>query len=388
MGLSASLFNQLLQQFPRPEFQRLVNQNRAESKAKGFACWTQFVSMLFCQVARADSLREISTGLACCVGKLSHLGLKKAPPKSTLSYANMHRPSELYRDLFYSALSSFRERKMFENRKPFRFKNKLMSFDSTTITLALSAFPWAKYRSKKGGIKLHVLMDNADLMPDFVHVTEARVSDCKALKELKLKPGSIVVMDRGYNDYEQYGNWTMEGVFFVTRLKRNTLFHVIEERVPPSRRHILSDELIVLTGLRSNKCPDTLRLVRAVDPETGEKIGILTNNLELGASTISGIYRERWRIEEFFRLLKQNLKIKSFVGTNENAILTQVWTALTALLLLKWLHYMSSSGWSFSTLASMLRMNLFTYRDLLEWLNDPFKTPPLEPLPEQLLLGL
>ena len=388
MARAASLFNQLLQQFPRAEFQRLVKEKRAERSAKGFSSWSQFVSMLFCQVARADSLREISNGLACCVGKLSHLGMKKAPPKSTLSYANSHRPAEMFQELFYRTLQDFRSRKMLMIRKPFRFKNKLLSFDSTTITVALESFPWAKYRSKKGGIKLHVLMDNADLMPDFIYISEARMHDCMVLRELTLKPGSIIVMDRAYNEYKQYGDWTMQGVYFVTRLKQNAVFQVIEERVPPSRRNILSDELIVLTGLSAKNCPDTLRLVRAVDPKTGEVIEIITNNLELGASTISGIYRERWQIEEFFRLLKQNLKIKSFVGTNENALLTQVWTALTALLLLRWLHYMSSAGWSFSTLASMLRMNLFTYRDLLDWLRDPFMVPPLEPQPEQLCLVL
>jgi len=388
MARAASLFNQLLQQFPRSEFQRLVKEKRAERSAKGFSSWSQFVSMLFCQVARADSLREISNGLACCVGKLSHLGMKKAPPKSTLSYANSHRPAEMFQELFYRTLQDFRSRKILMIRKPFRFKNKLLSFDSTTITVALESFPWAKYRSKKGGIKLHVLMDNADLMPDFIYISEARMHDCMVLRELTLKPGSIIVMDRAYNEYKQYGDWTMQGVYFVTRMKQNTVFQVIEERVPPSRRNILSDELIVLTGLSAKHCPDTLRLVRAVDPKTGEEIEIITNNLDLGASTISGIYRERWQIEEFFRLLKQNLKIKSFVGTNENALLTQVWTALTALLLLRWLHYMSSAGWSFSTLASMLRMNLFTYRDLLDWLRDPFMVPPLEPQPEQLCLVL
>ena len=182
------------------------------------------MSMLFCQVARADSLREISNGLACCVGKLSHLGLKKAPPRSTLSYANMNRPAELFQDLCYRTLEDFRSRKMLGLRKPFRFRNKLTTFDSTTITLALSAFPWAKYRSKKGGIKLHVLMDNADTVQDFVHITEARVNDCRVLRDLKLKPESIVVLDRGYNDFRQYGNWTMEDVYFISRLKRYTLF--------------------------------------------------------------------------------------------------------------------------------------------------------------------
>jgi len=164
--------------------------------------------------------------------------------------------------------------------------------------------------------------------------------------------------------------------------------HYIEKRIPPPRRHILSDELIVLAGDRADRCPDTVRLVRAIDPKTGNIIDLLTNNLELGASTISGIYRERWRIEEFFRLLKQNLKIKTFIGTSENALLTQIWTALTSLLLLKWLHFISKSGWSFSNLASMLRMNLFTHRNLLEWLDDPYGSPPLEPVPEQLSLKL
>ena len=388
MSSCASLFNQLLQQFPRSEFQRLINKHRAEKNSKGFSSWTQFVSMLFCQFAKADSLREISNGLACCIGKLSHLGLKKAPPKSTLSYANEHRPAEMYLDLFYKTLSVFRERKMLGIRKPFKFKNKLLTFDSTTITLALSVFPWAKYRAKKGGIKLHVLLDNADLMPEFIDMTKACVNDCKALSKLNLKPDSIIVLDRGYNDYKQYGEWTTQGVWFVTRIRSNALFRVIEKRIPPARRHILSDDLIVLTGSSSGKCPDTLRLVVSVDPNTGEKITVLTNNLELGASTISGIYADRWRIEEFFRLLKQNLRIKTFVGTSENALLIQIWTALISLLLLKWLHFISKSGWSFSNMASMLRMNLFTYRNLLEWLDDPFQTPPLEPAPEQLTLGL
>lgn len=384
----ASLFNQLLQQFPRQDFQRLANKHQAERNAKGFTSWSQFVSMLFCHFARADSLREISYGLACCIGKLSHLGLRKAPPKSTLAYANANRPSEMYKDLFYSSLSSFRSKRMLATRKPFKFKNRLMTFDSTTITLALEAFPWAKYRSKKGGIKLHVLLDNADLMPEFVHVTEARVNDCKALDKIKLKPGTIVALDRGYNDFTQFGDWTLDGVYFVTRMKVNTKHHVLEKRIPPQGRHILSDQIIILTGASSGGCTHNLRLVRSVDPETGEVIDVLTNNLELGASTISGIYRERWRIEEFFRLLKQNLKIKTFIGTSENALLTQIWTALIALLLLKWLHFISEANWSFSNLVAMLRMNLFTYRELLDWLHDPFGSPPLEPVPKQLSLAL
>ncbi len=187
--------------------------------------------------------------------------MKKAPPKSTLAYANIHRPAELFRDLFFNSLASFRARNMLGIRKPFRFKHKLMSFDSTTISLALSAFPWAKFRTKKGGVKLYVLLDNADLMPEFVHMTEARMHGCKALSMLSLKAGTIIVMDRAYNDYSQFGDWCMQGVYFVTRMKSNTKFSVIEKRIPPAWRHILSDELIVLTGDRADRCPDTLRLV-------------------------------------------------------------------------------------------------------------------------------
>ena len=383
----ASLFNQLLQQFSKSDFQRLVNKHQTERNAKGFTSWTQFVSMLFCHFARADSLREISYGLACCIGKLSHLGLRKAPPKSTLAYANANRSSGMFEELFYSSLAAFRARRMLGIRKPFKFRNRLVTFDSTVITLALEAFPWAQYRSRKGGIKLHVLLDNADLMPEFVHMTEARVNDCKGLKNINLKPGTIIALDRGYNDFTQFGEWTMQGVYFVTRMKVNTKHHILERRIPPNSRHILADQLIILTGPGSGGCTHNLRLVRAVDPDTGEVIDILTNNHRLGASTISGIYRERWRIEEFFRLLKQNLKIKTFVGTSRNALLTQIWTALISLLLLKWLHYISRAGWSFSNLAAMLRMNLFTYRNLTEWLEDPFGSPPLEPVPKQLSLG-
>ena len=388
MAHCASLFNQLLQQFSKRDFRKLVIKHQTERNAKGFTSWSQFVSMLFCHFARADSLREISNGLACCIGKLSHLGLRKAPPKSTLAYANSNRPAELFEELFYSSLAAFRERKMLNVRKPFKFKNKLVTFDSTTITLALEAFPWAKYRSKKGGVKLHVLLDNADLMPSFVCMTVARDNDCKGLDKISLKPGTIVTLDRGYNDFAQFGEWTENGVHFVTRMKVNTKHYVLEKKIPPQNRHIMWDHIIILTGERAKECPDNLRLVRAVDPKTGEVIDILTNNLELGASTISGIYRERWRIEEFFRLLKQNLKIKTFVGTSKNALMTQIWTALIALLLLRWLHYISRAGWSFSNLAAMLRMNLFTYMDLLEWIEDPFGSPPIEPVPEQLSLAL
>ena len=390
MILVASLFNQLLQHFPRTEFAALVKQHEAERNAKGFACWTQFVAMMFCQLAHADSLREICNGLACSEGKLVHLGITNAPNKSTLSYANEHRPAALFQDLFYTSLNRFRQQEGLGARKgKFRFKNKLLSLDSTTISLCLELFPWAKFRRAKGGVKAHVLLDHDDYQPSFVLVTEAKTSDVRVAQNLDLNPDSIVAFDRGYNDYALFGDWTQRGVFFVTRLKDNAAYEVVESALGPLPRNILADELIRFTSAQAAKdCPHLLRRVVVWDALNQREIVLLTNLLHFGASTIAAIYKDRWMIELFFKALKQNLKVKSFVGTSRNALLIQIWTALIAMLLLKWLHHLSKAKWSFSNLASMLRLNLFTYRDLHRWLENPFGTPPLVPLVEQLTLNL
>jgi hypothetical protein len=386
----ASLFNQLLQHFPRTEFGALVKENNAERCAKGFGCWTQLVSMLFCQLAHADSLREICNGLGCCLGKLVHLGIGKAPNKSTLSYANEHRPAKLYEDLFYTALQRFRDEEgLGPRKKKFRFKNQLLSLDSTTISLCLKLFPWAKFRRAKGGVKAHVLLDHEDYLPRYVLITEAKCSDLKMVDAFPLNPGSIVAMDRGYNDYGLFGKWTVEEIYFVTRLKENAAYDVVEQCAVPQDRNIRSDQLIRFTGAQAQKdCPCLLRRVVVWDVVNQREIELLTNLIAFGATTIAAIYKDRWEIELFFKALKQNLKVNSFVGTSENALRIQIWTALIAILLLKWLHHLSKAKWSLSNLASMLRLNLFTYRDLRKWLDDPFQTPPLLPESEQLTLAL
>ena len=346
--------------------------------------------MLFCQLAHADSLREICNGLGCCVGKLVHLGITKAPNKSTLSYANGHRPAELYEDLFYTALARFRDEEgLGARKKKFRFKNKLLSLDSTTISLCLKLFPWAKFRRAKGGVKAHVLLDHDDYLPRYVLITEAKRSDVKMADAFTLNPGSIVAMDRGYNDYGLFFKWTSAGIYFVTRLKENAAYEVVEDCVVPKDRNILADQLIQFTGVQAQKaCPCLLRRVVVWDAVNEREIVLLTNLLAFGATTIASIYKDRWEIELFFKALKQNLKVKSFVGTTENALRIQIWTALIAILLLKWLHHLSKAKWSLSNLASMLRLNLFTYRDLRNWLNDPFETPPMIPESQQLTLPL
>jgi len=387
---AASLFNQLLQHFPRAEFASLVKKHLAERAAKGFTCWTQLVAMTFCQLAHADSLRKICNGLACSEGKLVHLGITNAPNKSTLSYANEHRPAALFEELLYTSLNRFREQQGMGARKAkFRFKNKLLSLDSTTISLCLDLFPWAQFRRAKGGVKAHVLLDHDDYLPSYVLITEARKSDVRIAQTLDLNAGSIVAIDRGYNDYALFGKWTGRGVFFVTRLKDNAAYEVVESFLGPLPRNILADEIIRFTGTQAAKnCPHLLRRVVVWDPINEREIVLLSNLLHFGATTIAAIYKDRWEIELFFKALKQNLKVKSFVGTSRNALLIQIWTALLAMLLLKWMYHLSKAKWSFSNLASMLRLNLFTYRDLRRWLENPFGTPPLVPPAEQLNLNL
>jgi hypothetical protein len=335
--------------------------------------------MTFCQLAQAKSLREICGGLACCLGKLKHLGLNEAPHKSTLSYANEHRPWEVYRDLFYHLLGRCQQVAAGKKRR-FRFKSKLLSLDATVIDLCLAIFPWADFRTTKGAVKLHLLLDHDGYLPVFACVTEGKVHELAVARTLKLPKGSIVALDRAYNDYELYGSWTAGEVFFVTRMKEGTLYHVVERLQPPQNRNILADEIIQLTGKDAwKRCPYSLRRVVLRDPVKKEEVVFLTNNLKLGASTIASIYRDRWQIEVFFKELKQNLKVKTFVGTKPNALKTQIWTALIAMLILKFLQLKSELGWSLSNLVALLRWNLFTYRDLWEWIDRPFETPPLLP---------
>jgi hypothetical protein len=384
----SSLFSQILHHFPRSEFASLVKKHHAEYKAKGFTCWTQFVCMLFCHQAHADSLREICNGLKCCLGKIRHLGIFRPPNKSTLSYANEHRPAGLFEDLFYSSYNYFQGKSGRINRKKkFRFKNSLLSFDSTTISLCLTLFPWAEFRRAKGGVKVHVLLEHDHYMPGFVLITPAKEHDVKIARTLDLNRGSIVAMDRAYNDYSLFAKWTRKGICFVTRMKDNAKYRTVKNLPVPKNRNIISDKIIKLTGVNAQqKCPCLLRRIVVWNKENQSEIVLLTNHLEFGPTTIAQIYKDRWEIELFFKALKQNLKIKTFVGTSENALKIQIWTALIAMLILKWLHYLSQARWSLSNLASLLRMNLFTYRDLLQWLNHPFATEPITPYPEQLPL--
>lgn len=384
MSKSSSSFAQIITQIiDANEFRRIVRVHEGDKHSKGLSCRDQLIAMLFLHLSKVNSLREISHGLRTVAGKIAHLGMRKVPGHSTLAYANAHRPAAIYRDLFFAILA--RSQSSLRGSKPFRFKNRLMSMDATFIQLCLSLFPWAEYRRTKGAVKLHMLYDHDGYFPAFAHITDGKGADAPVARQLLarsevLPEGSIVVFDRAYVDFALFATLIERGVFFVTRLKEGMNWVVREQRGVPQRGGIQRDDLIEFQGQKAAYLGQhLLRLVEYKDPATGECYRYLTNHLTFGPTTIVSIYKDRWQIEIFFKTLKQHLKIKTFVGTTENALLIQIWTALIAVLALKILKNLARYGWSMSNLVAMVRLTLFSYRDLHAWLDDPFDEPPWEP---------
>ncbi len=383
MNRVCSIFSQLLQFFPRTEFELAVRKHEAQRHARGFNSWTQFIALLFCHLGRAQSLREICGGLAACEGKLRHLGVRRGPRKSTLAYANEHRPWELYTTIFQQLL---RKCQPWAPGKKFRFKNKLLSLDASVIDLCASLYDWAQFRRTKGGVKLHLLLDHDGYLPAYAVIEPAKKPELKVARSLRFEPGTIVVFDRGYTDYDWFWKLTREGVYFITRMRWNAYCRVVESRALPSLGHVISDDLVQL-GHRRYRRPVPMRRIVVRDPETGDEVTFLTNHLQFAARTIAQVYRDRWQIEIFFKALKQSLRVKTFIGTTANALKTQIWTALIAMLLLKYLQLRARFGWSLSNLVALLRQQLFAYRDLFGWLHQPFEPPPfLEPSWQQMAL--
>jgi hypothetical protein len=386
-----SIFSQILQLIPRLEFESAVRQHNAERHARGFTSWGQFIAMLFCQLGHAKSLREICGGLAASEGKLRHLGLPTAPSRSTLAYANEHRPWQLHRTVFEQLLAKCqmlvaRQPETRKKRK-FRFKNPLLSLDATVIDLCATMFDWAKFRRTKGAVKLHLLLDHDGYLPSFAVITEGKKHEIRVARQMQFARGTILAFDRGYTDYAWFMSLTEQGVYFVTRLKENADYDVVEKREIPQRRGVLRDEVVFFYKLAQASKESFFRRIEFYDEERDRVLVFLTNHLELAAATVAAIYKERWQIELFFRALKQSLRVKTFVGTSANALKTQLWTALIAMLLVKYLQLRSTFGWSLSNLVALLRQQLFVYRDLWTWVDDPFQPPPIpERSSEQLTL--
>ncbi|MDR3409380.1 MAG: IS4 family transposase [Formivibrio sp.] len=389
----SSIFSQILQLIPRLEFESAVRKHNAERHARGFSSWGQFISMLFCQLGHAKSLREICGGLAASEGKLRHLGLPTAPARSTLAYANEHRPWQLCQTVFDQLLAKCQTLAASQpgtrKKRKFRFKNPLLSLDASVIDLCATMFDWAKFRLTKGAVKLHLLLDHDGYLPSYAVITEGKKHEVRVARQMRFAPGTILVFDRGYTDYEWFANLIQHGVYFVTRLKENADYGVVENLAVPQGRGVRRDQVIFFYKLAKAGIDAYFRRIEFYDEENDRVLVFLTSHMGLAAATIAAVYKERWQIELFFRALKQSLRVKTFVGTSANALKTQLWMALIAMLLVKYLQLKSSFGWSLSNLVALLRQQLFVYRDLWAWIDDPFQPPPIPTgLPEQLTLQL
>jgi hypothetical protein len=364
------VFNQLLQLLPRHEFEKAVSLRQGDRYVKYFSCWQQFMTLLYAQIRSKDSLRDISASLNSQAQKFYHIGLTKIS-RSTLSDANNRRPYEAFEHLFYKLLGRCRD---LTPRHKFHFKNPMYAIDATTIELCLSIFPWAKFRQTKGAMKLHLLYEHAGCLPSFIVMTEGRCSDIRIAKEADfsshLLPDSIVSIDRAYIDFKWLNKLNENKVFFITRLKTNMKPIVTGQHMPIKNKHVLNDDKIILpTMFQAQGYRKELRLVTYKDPLTGKILKFITNNFKLAASTIASIYKARWQIELFFKWIKQNLKIKSFLGTSKNAVLTQVWVAMCYYLLLTYIKYQTKFKYSLLTLCRLLKETLMERLSLIDILS-------------------
>jgi putative transposase len=355
----------MLKLIPRHHFSRLEQEHGTGRQARSFTRWNQLVHLVFIQLTARASLRDGVASLKARFKNLYHLGAWPVA-RSTFADANNRRPASFFEALFGVM---YRRCQPLAPKHKFKFKNKLYSLDATVVSLCLSLFPWASFRRTKAGLKLHTLLDHDGYLPAFVAVSPAREPDIKKARSLRLPKGSIVVEDLGYTDYAWYAQLTSQKIFFVTRQKRNAAYEVLERHSVNKSQGLLSDQIIRLTGVKSLECPFSLRRITYRDPASGKRYVFLTNHFKLSARTIADIYKERWQIEIFFRWIKQNLKIKAFIGNSENAVLSQIFAALMVYLLLCYLKFLCNLGITLQNLMRLLQLNLFrtcTFKDLLE----------------------
>ena len=366
-----TVFSQLLKLIPRHEFDTLADQHHSGRAFRQASRWSQFVTLSMGQLSGRNSLRDILDNMSAQAHRLYHLGTAKLS-RSNLSRINEGKPYTLYEALFEKLFSRCQG---LTPGHTFRFKNPLYSLDASTIDLCLSVFPWADFRTTKGAVKLHVGLNHDGLLPEFVAITEGKEADVNIGRLLSFPKGSIVAMDKGYNDYGWYKQLTDKGIFFVTRLKTNAKYCITDRRTVLKKQGLTSDQTIRFTGaVTAKKCPSSLRRIGYKDAETGKHYIFLTNNFKLSAKTIADIYKSRWQVELFFKWIKQNLKIKSFVGTSKNAVMTQIWIALCMYLLLSYLKFQSGIKKSLQQILRLLQLNLFEKRDLMALVRgEPFR---------------
>ena len=363
MAHCSTVLSQIVRIFPRHEFQSLANKHHIGQKFRSFSRWSQFVAMLTAQMTGRSSLRDVVDNLGVQTSKLYHLGVK-AFSRATLARCNEKQPHTLYEELFQRLLA--RCQSVAPRNRAFKLDGKIYLLDASLVELTLSLFPWAKYQQKKGAAKLHVGLDADGYLPAFVDLTEGREHEINHARELELPTGSYVVFDRGYTDYTWYQELTADSVFFVTRLKSNAIVTPGKKRRGRKSPGVIEDREI-----RLGQLSETFRLVTYRDEETDITYQFVTNALKIPAQTVADLYKERWQIELFFKWIKQNLKVKSFLGTSLNAVKTQLWIALCAYLVLSFLKFQSKTATSLQRMLRILQLNLFERRDL----HSLFKPP-------------
>jgi len=367
MAHNNTILHQIASFLPRHEFETLAKRHHVGQKFRSFNRWSQFMAMFIGQLSGRKSLRDLVMNVSAQANKLYHLAIRPFS-RATLARVNENQPASLYEAVFYKLLGRCH---MVAPGHRFKFKNKLILLDTTTIDLCLAAFPWAKYRKTKGAIKIHTGLDADGYLPTFITMTTGKVHESKWAKTLTLPRGSIAVFDRGFNDYDWYDKLTDNGIFFVTRLKSNAVVNNGPRRPGRKASGITEDREIQFKGARN-----TFRQVDYLDPESGKVLRFLTNADHLEAKIVADLYKERWQIELFFKWIKQNLKVKTFLGTSRNAVLTQIWIALCVYLLLAFLKFKAKVELSMQEMIRLLQLNLFERRDLLALL----KPPPPQPV--------
>ncbi len=362
-----TIFNQLLNLVPYGKIQKAVDEFNGDKYIKKFSTYHQFITLLYAQIIEKDSLRDIERPLNISKGKLQFFSLPEVK-KSTLSDANNKRDYRIFEKIFSVLLE--KTMKLTPPYK-FKFKNLLYSIDSTTINLCLSIFDWAKYRKRKGAVKIHVKLCHQGNIPEFLTVTDGKCSDITLAKTvMNFMPDSIVVMDKGYIDFKWLYSLNDSGVFFVTRSKDNMVYEVIGQQEFIEGTGVVSDEIIRLTGTKAaSGYPEVLRMVKYYDIKNDKLYTFITNNFKFAAKTIADIYKDRWQIELFFKWIKQNLKIKSFLGTTKNAVMTQIWVAMITYLIYSYIKFQTKSAFSILDFSRVIKETLFQKVSILDLLS-------------------
>jgi uncharacterized protein DUF4372/DDE family transposase len=377
------VFAQLMDFLPRRDFNACVARYHGDHRLRSFSCRDQFLTLAFAQLTFRESLRDIATCLGAVESKLYHAGLGGVPARSTLADANRVHDWRIYAD--FAQVLIRRARRLYA-REPLavELKQTVYALDSTTIDLCLSLFPWAKFRRKKGAVKLHTLLDLRGNIPCFIHISHGKMHDLTVLDRLPIEPGAFYVMDRGYVDFERLYRFTLANAFFVTRGKRNLDCACRERRAVEKATGLRSDQTIVLVGPKSSQLyPAPLRRIAFYDTEHQRRLVFLTNNFALPALTIARLYKSRWQVELFFKWIKQHLRIKAFYGNSVNAVKTQVWIAISVYVLVAIVKKELRLDRSLHEILQILSLTLFEKTPVFETLRDTPTPNPEHPVPNQ-----